>query len=176
MLAACSGVSEPERAPETPSTPDTDSWCAPWHLLDVKMGTPGTSTISAGFTETRSHLAADDTRMKVLWTSGDSFAAYCISDDFSEAYYTVYSTTDSGPVADFTSKSALPDGPRYYIYPGVTTYTESGKTYHKLVQWNSQVAFGVIIPSNQTAVPGDIAEGLNVSYSYYPTATDDITF
>ncbi|MBO4476629.1 MAG: hypothetical protein J5737_07915 [Bacteroidales bacterium] len=175
LLAACSGTELPEPGLYSNLVPCTDPWHAPGQLCLDNMGIPGISTVTAGFDDTRTHLESGDSRVKVLWTSGDSFKEYWFNDNNQYGRAT-YTTAGSGTVADFTSNYTLPAGPRYYIYPCVSTHEENGSTYENLTDYNSNIVFDVEIPSEQTAVAGNVTDGTVISYSYAPEAGCDLTF
>ena len=118
---------------------------------------PPVHTLVAGFETadpgTRSRLSFGDGAAKVLWTAGDSFKMIRMT----EGGYTsaTYSTQDDGTeTATFTSSKTLADSDTYTSgYPAdIYRVGRKGETGCYLI---------TPVPSEQEAVPGGIAEGLN---------------
>lgn len=118
---------------------------------------PPVHTLVAGFETadpgTRSRLSFGDGAAKVLWTAGDSFKMIRMT----EGGYTsaIYSTQDDGTeTATFTSSKTLADSDTYTSgYPAdIYRVGRKGETGCYLI---------TSVPSEQEAVPGGIAEGLN---------------
>lgn len=114
-------------------------------------------TLVAGFEDagpgTRSRLSFGDGAAKVLWTAGDAFKMVRMSETgYSSATYT---TQDDGTeTATFTTGKTLADSDTYTSgYPaGIYRVGRRGAMGCYLI---------TPVPSEQEAVPGGIAEGLN---------------
>ena len=137
----------------------------------IPAPTPPVYTIRAGFAGeeagTRSRLDIGETYAKVLWTGGDAFKMYKMSTGgYSQ---TTYTTEDDGTeVATFTSTKRLGEDDSYTsIYPA-----QQYGVYKK----NDDVLLRVPVPPVQTAVPGGIAEGLNLAAAWSSTQDADLQF
>lgn len=131
----------------------------------------GRMVIRAGFetpsTKSRLFLNAAGTVAKVLWTSGDAIR---VIESVGSSYFPldhVFTTDQDGvSLADFTSPSFTPQ-------PSTTHFLG----YYPNAEWKGNgTGLGVWIPSNQTAVPGGIAEGLNKAYAYATNLSNGFTF
>ena len=129
-------------------------------------------TIRAGFAAedpgTRSRLDFRETTAKVLWTAGDSFKMIRMNESsgYSSATYT---TQDDGvEQADFTSTKTLSGSEFTSGYPA------------SVYRVGRLGAMGCIlitpVPSEQQAVPGGIAEGLNRAAAYSTSSNADLKF
>ena len=130
-------------------------------------------TLRAGFAEedpdTRSRLEFAETAAKVLWTAGDDFRMYKMSDTgYSQ---TVYTTQDDGvESATFTTTKRLGEDDSYTsIYP-------AGAEKYSVYRKNNDVMLRIPVPSEQTAVPGGLAEGLNMAAAWSSGPDDDLQF
>ena len=137
----------------------------------IPAPTPPVYTIRAGFAGeeagTRSRLDIGETYAKVLWTGGDAFKMYKMSTGgYSQ---TTYTTEDDGTeVATFTSTKRLSEDDSYTsIYPA-----QQYGVYRK----NDDILLRVPVPPMQTAVPGGIAEGLNLAAAWSSTQDADLQF
>lgn len=129
-------------------------------------------TIRAGFAEadpdTRSRLEFGELAAQVLWTGGDSFKMYRMgSSGYSQ---TTFTTQDDGVTcATFTTTKQLADDDSYTsIYPaaGYSVY-RSG---------DNDVKLRIPVPPTQEAVPGGLAEGLNLAAAWTSDKDADLSF
>lgn len=140
------------------SLPEDPERLVPEETLEPSPGE--TVTITAGFPssgDTRTRIAQEGTVVKVLWTAGDTFYAVYGTEDGS--YYRLpFTTNDDGVTeADFSCSYVL-NGTEYdCFYPG----------FSKRGRYQGEPVYGINLPAEQTAVPGGIAERLNVAYSHH---------
>lgn len=132
---------------------------------------PECYTIRAGFvTEdpgTRSRLDFHETSAKVLWTAGDAFKMVRMNESsYSSATYT---TQDDGVEnAVFTSSKTLSGSEFTSGYPAdVYRVGRLGERGCILI---------TPVPSEQQAIPGGIAEGLNRAAAYSTSSDADLHF
>ena len=119
-----------------------------------------TAGFEGGGSGTRTSLSMNEagTNASVLWTSGDSFRAL-VQTGTNSYSYSNYTTGDSGPVATFSGRISGA-GPYYCIYPA----SRAGGVVS--LSGVSEPVLIASIPANQQAVPGGIANGLNVAVAY----------
>ena len=139
--------------------------------------TPDVTIIHAGFEnadspDTKTSLQLNGNVAKVLWTLGDQIRVYGISSQ--GGYYgpKVFTTQAGGSSsADFSCSTWNPnyDCVHYYAF-----YPSNSCLGYSII--NGTPSFFVEIPSGQTAVPGGITEGLNISYASAATIAEDFTF
>ena len=140
------------------SLPEDPERLVPEETLEPSPGE--TVTITAGFPssgDTRTRIAQEGSVVKVLWTAGDTFYAVYGTEDGS--YYRLpFTTNDDGVTeADFSCSYVL-NGTEYdCFYPG----------FSKRGRYQGEPVYGINLPAEQTAVPGGIAERLNVAYSHH---------
>ena len=139
--------------------------------------TPQVTIIRAGFEgsspETRSHIEMNEagTSAKVLWTGGDKIKLLGLTES-GNVYSSIFTTSDDGvSSADFSCSDWNPNGECIYYYGFYPSASYQGVT-----KVNGDLGIGAVIPSSQTAVPGGIAEGLNVSYSSTASISETFTF
>jgi hypothetical protein len=132
---------------------------------------PECFTIRAGFvTEdpgTRSRLDFHETSAKVLWTAGDAFKMVRMNEsNYSSATYT---TQDDGVEnAVFTSSKTLSGTEFTSGYPA---------SVYRVGRRNEMGCYLITpVPSEQQAVPGGIAEGLNRAAAYSTRPDADLHF
>ena len=128
-------------------------------LQSVQGKTIAPLTLRAGFSEeSRSYLEMNgqDTEAAVFWAAGDSFRMMGYSPTEDILYIANYTTAEGGAIADFTTTHWVPS-PCYSVYPAIE---KQGMLP------DGTLIFGVNLPSVQTAVEGNIAPGLNLSYAY----------
>ena len=149
LATACSKEAEAPLAPEVPSF----------------------YTLRAGFAaeapETRSRLSFDESQARVLWTAGDAFKMIRMNEsNYSSATYT---TEDDGvEEAVFTSTKTLSGSEFTSGYPAsVYRVGRRGEMGCYLI---------TPVPSEQTAVPGGIEEGLNRAAAYSTSSDADLHF
>ena len=136
--------------------------------------TPAVHTIRAGFAEadpdTRSRLEFGETAAKVLWSQGDAFKMYRMSDSggYSQAIYT---TTDDGVTyASFTASKTLASDDSYTcIYPSASYSVYKNSS-------NGDLKLRIPVPPTQVAVPGGLAEGLNKAAAWTSDQDADLHF
>ena len=165
---------QPSYVPSAPQIPD-DFFIDPWTAIDAsdyyQIGEPGYSTVSASFGSTRSHLENNgDSRVSVLWTAGDSFRMYTRDVPNNTTWYGVFTTSDSGPRAEFSTNNIIWGKGTFYhcIYPKA----EDKKSSYK----QDRMIFGLNLPVVQKAVPGGVEEGLNLAYAYTEEETANLQF
>ena len=130
-------------------------------------------TIRAGFAEadpgTRSRLEFGETAARVLWSQGDAFKMYRMSDSgYTQATYT---TTDDGVAcATFTTTKELGSDDAYTsIYPAASYGVYKNNR-------NGDLMVRVPVPPTQKAVPGGLAEGLNMAAAWASDRDADLQF
>jgi hypothetical protein len=136
---------------------------------------PQVTVIRAGFEnpETKSHLQLNSagTVAKVLWNEGDKIKLTGMTS--TGTYYSRDFTTsqDEVPSADFSCSDWNPSDQvvRYYgFYPA--------GSFLNFTTVNSVQGLGVLIPTEQTAVSGNIAEGLNLAYASETSISGNFSF
>ena len=135
--------------------------------------TPPVHTIRAGFAEadpaTRSRLEYGETAARVLWSAGDAFRMYKMSD--SGYSQTTYTTTDDGvEKATFTTTKVLGSDDSYTcIYPAASYSVYKNNN-------NGDLKLRIPVPPTQEAVPGGLAEGLNKAAAWTSDRDADLHF
>ena len=161
LLFSCTREEQPSNAPASASDPVSDFVC------DLGPESETEYSLIAGFEgaeeSSRSTLSLDDATSlaTVVWTAGDTFNM------FGNGSYAPYSTTQSGPSVTFTTRYSV-SGPCYCLYPAQASPragTLDG-VFHLIAS----------LPSNQTAVAGGIANGLNIATAYSTSQTANLTF
>ena len=133
---------------------------------------PPVYTIQAGFAaeapETRSRLDFEETQARVLWTGGDAFKMYRMG---SSGYtQTTFTTQDDGVTcATFTTTKQLADDDSY-----TSIYPAAGYSVYKSA--DGDVKLRVPVPPTQEAVPGGLAEGLNLAAAWTSDKNADLSF
>ena len=122
----------------------------------------GTTVVRAGFEsgeETRSRIELDGTgtQANVLWTAGDTFRS--IFSMSSERYYLADFTTEDDGVAGASFSCA-------YSLDGFSDFNCFYPADVIVGSYQNEWIFGLDLPSEQTAVAGGIAEGLNRAYAH----------
>jgi len=173
LWGLCGALAVLSCSKEAPVTvPETEiSVYDPWALVpldcpELQGGQP--HTLVAGFA-TKSHLESSGTGASVVWSPGDSFKMYNLLANGS--YYSkYYITTEGGANAEFSGSVSGDVVSLYAIYPdafAISRTTVSGQSYP---------IFGATIPITQTATPGSVAEGANVSYATPSTKDGHFSF
>ena len=147
FMAAC--TKEPDRAP-------------------VPVEVQPVHTIRAGLGEdTRSRYEFGETAAQVLWTAGDQFKMVKMT----EKGYTsaTYTTQDDGvAVADFTSTKTLSGTEFTCGYPA---------SVYRVGRRDEMGCYLITpVPSEQQAVPGGVAEGLNRAAAYTTDVNANLHF
>ena len=139
---------------------------------ESRTSEPAVHTIRAGFAETdpdtRSRLEFGESAARVLWSRGDAFKMYRMSDaGYSQ---TTYTTTDDGvECATFTASSSLKSDDSYTcIYPAAA--------YSVYRSADQDVKLRIPVPPTQEAVPGGLAEGLNLAAAWTSDKDADLSF
>ena len=139
---------------------------------EQRLSEPTAFTIRAGFAEadsdTRSRLEFGESAARVLWSQGDAFKMYRMgTSGYSQ---TTFTTQDDGvPYATFTTTRQLADDDSYTsIYPaaGYSVYRSAG----------DDVQLRIPVPPTQEAVPGGLAEGLNLAAAWTSDQNADLHF
>ena len=170
VLAACSG----ELAAPVPAAPGIPYPADPFSLADLseygQRGAYGVSSLVAGIAgpDSKSHLqeGSGENSSSVAWTPGDTFRMLVFNAEAKKYYYADYTTEESGKWASFTTSSVLELTGCHSVYPRAS----------KLTLLNGTPLLGFKVPGEQTAIPGDIAEGVNYAYAYSETQTSDLHF
>lgn len=143
----------------------------PWTVvalnrIPIKNGNLSVNA-SAG-TGTKTHLTPNASGAGVEWTAGDTFLMIGV-DGLTNRGETTYSATTGGAVVSFTGGATISGATCYHsIYPS-TALTG-------LADYYGNLAFGVNIPTVQTATANNIAEGVNLSYAQSATQDEDLHF
>ena len=139
---------------------------------ESRTSEPAVHTIRAGFAETdpdtRSRLEFGESAARVLWSRGDAFKMYRMGDTgYSQ---TTYTTTDDGvECATFTASSSLKSDDSYTcIYPAAA--------YSVYRSADQDVKLRIPVPPTQEAVPGGLAEGLNLAAAWTSDKDADLSF
>ena len=137
---------------------------------EPELPEPVVHTIVAGFdgdAETRSRLSFGESAATVLWTAGDAFKMVRMNEsNYSSATYT---TQDDGVTkATFTSNKTLTGSSFSCGYPA-SVYRVGRKDEMGCLLITP-------VPSEQEAVPGGLAEGLNRAAAWTDRPDGDLTF
>ena len=145
--------------------------CIKHELQTVPAPVPTVHRLQAGFSggdpETRSRLSFDETEARVLWTRGDAFKMIRMNEsNYSSATYT---TEDDGvETATFTTNKTLSGSDLTSGYPAsICRVGRRGEMGCYLI---------MPVPSEQTAVPGGIEEGLNRAAAWSSSQEADLHF
>ena len=170
VLAGCAKSYDPVVEPET-ATKANDPWVLQDLSARMKLGPAGKHTLQADFGETRSTVAMNEaeTSASVVWSAGDTFEMYALDATTEELYYVPFTTTKGGADAHFSTEYGFPEslsGPYDVFYPGVDKYGLA----------DTELVYGINLPTEQTAVPGGISDGLAMSYTTADNLTDGVHF
>lgn len=125
---------------------------APGPRISVRAGWPDGPA-------TRSQLGADG--VSVEWTPGDGFRTEFVRGG--SYYYADFVTQERGEKVSFITESVLNGTDYISVYPG---YRNRG------VASDQRRVFDMVLPSSQVAVPGNIAEELNLAMAYSRTVEE----
>lgn len=145
------------------------------NLVEVIEDTPQVTVIHAGFEnpETKTSIQMNDagTVAKVLWTAGDQIMLLGMASS-GGGYSRTFSTSEDGvSSADFSCSNWNPNHDCDYYYG----FYPSG-SYQGFTKQFVDPGLGAVIPNTQTAVPGGIAEGLNISYASTSSISETFQF
>ena len=136
---------------------------------------PHSVTIHAGFErmgtpDTKTSLQMNGASADVLWKSGDAIRV--MANKSGNTFYSNDFTTDADGVssADFECSNWTPEGQVRKVYAFYPASSFMG------LRLDSGYGLGVLFPSVQTAVDGNIDNGLNISYAIATALTDDFLF
>ncbi len=144
----------------------------PWTAIDqspyVKTVSGETSTLYAGFVQTKAYMEMNgaDNFAKVVWSAGDGFTMYGYDTGFKSA---PYSTSAGGEKATFNTECVTPPSPQHSIFA-------PGSTATKLGHDDSGMFFGLNVPTTQDAVAGKVKDTYIYSYARSASAEDNLTF
>lgn len=176
LALAFSCAKEPVMEPEI-SAPSIQA--DPWTAIPVAgeaSTLPGNHTATADFgAESKSHFAWDGgkTHATVEWTAGDSFKMIGYRNDNYYQWIT-YSTSSSGASVDFTTGNTIESD---YLVNGLhCIYPSSNFIGPGRVKGLDGFVYRVTIPHIQTATPGSVDEGANLSYAYVESQSEDFHF
>lgn len=146
----------------------------PWTIIPVEE-TPlvhGDLSITAYYgQETKSQLSENEshTFSSVVWSPGDSFEMVGVKSDGKQKSRTTYTTAEGGASAVFTGGETISSVNDFYcFYPSTTRFSQGIN--------NGRQIFGVTIPYTQTATPGNLQEGANLSFAHSTTQTTHLHF
>lgn len=155
LLSACAGKEEPYATPGRDLRVDPDD-CVEVVARPAPPG-PRVSVLAMRADEpaTRSRLGEDG--LSVYWTAGDAFQTQFIRDG--EFYTADFTTAQDGTErATFTTEGDLDGSDFVCIYPGFR---------NSAISWlDGKRVFDVVLPPEQEAVAGNVAEGLISSVAY----------
>lgn len=160
--------------PQVQAEPD------PWTVIPMKAtwiaGEP--STVTASFSpETRSHIEMNEAgnHASVVWSPNDQFILYSFQENSNQVLYALYSTENGGADATFTTNYGLGSPSALYgIYP----YHEGwgfGSIQVSATEIYSPV-FDVVVPTEQAATVGSVAEGVNIAFVTPDGISDHFSF
>ena len=159
-----------EMTVETPEQ-ERPTMIDPWTAIDqspyVKTATGETSSLEAGFIQTKAYMEMNgaDNYAKVVWSAGDSFEMYGYDSGFWGATYTA---TTGGEKATFTTGNVISASPQHSIFAPASAIKKSHD--------DSGVFFGLNLPATQNAVAGKVKDDYLYSYARSTTQGDDLTF
>lgn len=136
---------------------------------------PGGAVITAslGEDETRVHLNPGSSQATVTWDAGDYFWTCAVDPSSSDVEYTYYETSLGGAQASFSANSALPETDAYYH---LRVLDENFYGWADLTEYDMGIAYGIFIPSEQTAVAGNVDPDAFVSGTVSTSASGALTF
>ena len=175
LALAFSCAKEPVMEPEI-SAPSIQA--DPWTAIPVAgeaSTLPGNHTATADFgAESKSHFAWDGgkTHATVEWTAGDTFRMIGYKPGYFQ--HVEYTTMSSGASVDFTTGYTI--GADYLVNGLHCIYPSSSFIGLGAVTGLDDRVFRVTIPHMQTATPGSVDEGANLSYAYVESQSEDFHF
>lgn len=129
----------------------------------------GNLSINAQYgNETKSQLLMNGagTAASVTWTAGDRFRMMAINGN--SGSYADYQASESGSKVSFTGGYPLSPAPFHCLYPN-SSYVGWGNV-------GGDFVYLANLPSEQTATPGNLMEGTNLSYAQASTQSEDLHF
>ena len=168
VLAGCAKSFDPVPEEETATRSDN-----PWVLKDLSsqmmLGPAEKHTVLAEYGDTRSTVVMNEagTAATPVWSAGDTFEMYALEAETEDLYFAPFTTKQGGSSVSFSTEYGLPDSAPYDVfYPCIDKYGFAGDI----------LIYGINLPSEQTAVPGGIADGLAFSYASASNMTDPVQF
>ena len=155
---------------ELPPVEEYNPWLAYPQEVSYIPG-PGPELMAGNSTKSQLVLDGED-HYGVKWSAGDTFTILGIQAN-GNIYGAGYSTTYGGTEAWFTSPNGLGDPVELHaLYPDTQF---SGWTY---IDVDDVEYFGLCIdyPTVQTATPGSVAEGANLSYAHPANLSEKLGF
>lgn len=155
---------------DLPPVEEYDPWLA--HPREVPS-IPGPGPVLMAGNSTKSQLVQDgEDHYDVQWTAGDTFTMLGIQYD-NTIYGAGYSTTYGGTEAEFTSMYGLGDPVELHaIYPD-SQFLGITDVYVDEVEY---LGLCIDYPTVQTATPGSVAEGANLSYAHPGSLSEKLGF
>ncbi len=179
-LAACSTKALTPDLSDAPSRFLSDRYSTkniiyPFQVSTDILTIPGElSSLQSSYdipTRTHFEMNAGGTFASVVWNPGDSFQMLALDSASGNAYAAGYTTLDGGETATFTTLDGLPASDKFY-----SIYSDGISGYADLSDYGYGLAILVPIPTDQTAVAGNVAPGTNVSAAFSATQTEDLHF
>jgi hypothetical protein len=122
-------------------------------------------------TRTHFEMNAGGTFASVVWNPGDSFLMLALDSASGNAYAAGYTTLEGGETATFTTLDGLPASDKFY-----SIYSDGISGYADLSDYGYGLAILVPIPTDQTAVAGNVAPETNVSAAISASRTENLHF
>ena len=172
FLAGCE--KQPIAEPAVPVEP-TDCMIDPWTIRDayvsLKDAPAGHTTVTATQGVTRTYLQKNgDSRVSVLWTTGDSFEMLTRGSN-SGNYHAYFYTYETGPSVEFSADGNIGGvgGTQFHcVYPSIRKFNYTSSTGDYLI--------GINVPTFQYAIPDGLQEKVNCSYAYTENPSGNLVF
>lgn len=170
LLSCAKGTPVEVEQTDLPPVEEYDPWLA--HPREVPS-IPGPGPVLMAGNSTKSQLVQDgEDHYDVQWTAGDTFTMLGIQYD-NTIYRAGYSTTYGGTEAEFTSMYGLGDPVELHaIYPD-SQFLGITDVYVDEVEY---LGLCIDYPTVQTATPGSVAEGANLSYAHPGSLSEKLGF
>ena len=157
-----------------------DPWTAKPVLGEKVTSSVTTSSIKAGFEETKTSLEMNGagTFAKVKWDALDEIELYGKSGG---SWYGEYlRTADGGDKATFstfaTIGGGIPDAVKTYCFYAPLSAKRGDAEDHVWRTTDPEWGFGLVVPKEQAATIGGVAKGLNFAYAQADDHGDNLTF
>ena len=157
-----------------------DPWTAKPVLGEKVTSSVTTSSIKAGFEETKTSLEMNGagTFAKVKWDALDEIQLYGKSGG--SWYGEFLRTTDGGDKATFstfaTIGGGIPDAVKTYCFYAPLSAKRGDAEDHVWRTTDPEWGFGLVVPEEQAATIGGVAKGLNFAYAQADDHGDNLTF